>query len=295
MKRAARVPRREPRTRMQLTAADVAVCVLLVLTAAGVAVQATGLTGMARLVMVVATGLSLVIGFWRLRVWAAVLGITIVTGGGAAAAYALRGTGTKTLWIVVGALIVAALGLIGVWASGQLGRVYRRLRDHRRAIEALTQIDPATGVFKPNAGRDRLRAEITRAVRYRRVFTLIVGKPVDWESEVARRGMDSAQELFTEMLRSATTVLRNNDIIASEPDYAFIVILPETTAAGGEVAAQHIQEAVQGILAVRFGLVQCPDDGQTEESLMREARQALGFAEMANLPIVSRNALIEDK
>jgi GGDEF domain-containing protein len=57
---------------------------------------------------------------------------------------------------------------------------------------------------------------------------------------------------------------------------------------------EHIQEAVQGLLDVRFGLVQCPDDGETEEALLHEAYQALAFAEMVNLPIVSRRALIAD-
>jgi hypothetical protein len=51
---------------------------------------------------------------------------------------------------------------------------------------------------------------------------------------------------------------------------------------------------VQGLLDVRFGLVQCPDDGETEEALLHEAYQALAFAEMVNLPIVSRRALIAD-
>jgi GGDEF domain-containing protein len=133
---------------------------------------------------------------------------------------------------------------------------------------------------------------VTRAVRYRRPFTLLVGKARDWEAEVEHRGMNPAREVYAETLRRATTVLRNNDVIASEPDYSFIVILPETTAERGEYAAQHIQEAVQGRLDVRFGLVQCPDDGETQEALVREVYQALAFAEMANLPIVSSRALI---
>jgi GGDEF domain-containing protein len=135
---------------------------------------------------------------------------------------------------------------------------------------------------------------VTRAVRYRRPFTLLVGKARDWEAEVEHRGMNPAREVYAETLRSATMVLRNNVVIASEPDYSFIVILPETTAERGEYAAQHIQEAVQGRLDVRFGLVQCPDDGETQEALVREVYQALAFAEMANLPIVSSRALIAD-
>lgn len=286
--------RREPHAQIPATSSDAAVCALLLLTVAGAAVEATHLAGNARLLMLGATGLCTAIGFWRPRMWLAIPAVLIVAGGAAAGAWALLTTGTTTTWIAVSGAIAAILGLLAIGVSVLLRRVYRRLREHRRAIDALSQIDPNTGVFKPHAGRDRLRAEVTRAVRYRRPFTLLVGKARDWETEARHRGMAKAQEVYAETLRTATTVLRNNDIIASEPDYSFIVILPETTAEGGEAAARHIQEAVQGLLEVRFGLVQCPEDGHSEETLLHEARQALAFAEMANLPLVSRRSLLAD-
>jgi len=286
--------KRDPYPRTPSGSSDAALCLLLLLTVAGVAVEAIELPGKVRLLMLAATGLSLLIGIWRPHRWATIPAILLVAGGAAAAAVVLRAGGTSLLWIVVAGVIIAALGLGAIWVSALLGDIYRRMRENRRVIEALTQIDPTTGVFKPHAGRDRLRAEVTRALRYRRSFTLLVGKARGWEEEVERRGMEAAQEVFAETLRTATTVLRNNDIIASEPDYSFIVILPETSAAGGEIAAQHIQEAVQGLLEVQFGLVQCPDDGEKEETLLHEAYQALAFAEMANLPLVSRRALIAE-
>ncbi|GEM_PF-6854223 len=287
----ARPAKREPRPRTPSSTSDAALCLLLLLTVAGVAAEAIELTGKARLLMIAATGLSLLIGVWRPRIWATIPAVLVVAAGAAAAAYALRPSETALRWIMIAGAIVAALGFGAIWVSSLLRGVYRRMRENRRVIEALTQIDPATGVFKPHAGRDRLRAEVTRAVRYRRPFTLLVGKAKGWQTEVERRGLNAAQEVFAETLRTATTVLRNNDIIASEPDYSFIVVLPETTAEGGEIAAQHIQEAVQGLLDVQFGLVQCPDDGATEDALLREAYQALAFAEMANLPLISRRAL----
>ena len=290
--KAARPAKREPRSQTPYSSADAALCLLLLLTVAGTATQAIELTGTVRLLMLVATGLSLLIGVWRPRIWATIPAILIVAGGAVAAAYLVATNGTSHFWIAIGGAIIAVLGFGAIWVSSLLRRVYRRMRENRRVIEALTQIDPATGVFKPHAGRDRLRAEVTRAVRYRRPFSLLVGRAKDWEMEVERRGIATAQDVFAEMLRTATTVLRNNDIIASEPDYSFLVILPETTADGGEIAAQHIQEAVQGLLEVQFSLVQCPDDGETEDALLREAYQALAFAEMANLPLVSRRALI---
>ncbi len=289
-----RATKREPRTRTPFTSSDAAVCALLLLAMAGVATEAIKLSGNVRLLMLGATALALLMGFWRPRMWLAIPAIFIVAGGAAAGAVAVETNETTIPWIVASGAIAAALGFLAIWVSVMLRTVVRRMRENRRVIDALTQIDPATGVFRPNAGRDRLRAEVTRAVRYRRPFTLLVGKARDWETEVEHRGMGTAREVYAETLRTATTVLRNNDVIASEPDYSFIVILPETTAEGGEYAAQHIQEAVQGLLEVRFGLVQCPEDGETEDALLREARQALAFAEMANLPIVSRRALIAD-
>ena len=290
----ARSARPGPRDWAPFTSSDAAICALLLLTVAGVATEAIKLTGTVRLVLLGATALCLLIGFWRPRMWLAIVASLAIAGGATVVSLAIKTKETTVLWIVGSAAIAAVLGLLAIWVSTHLRRVHRLLRENRRIIDALTQIDPVTGVFKPHAGRDRLRAEVTRAVRYRRPFTLLVGKARAWETEIEHRGMSAAQEIYAETLRTATTVLRNNDIIASEPDYSFIVILPETTAEGGEYAAQHIQEAVQGLLDVRFGLVQCPDDGETEDALLREARQALAFAEMANLPIVSRRALMAD-
>jgi GGDEF domain-containing protein len=288
--RAALPAKREPRPRTPASSSDAALCLLLVVAVAGVAVQSIELTGNVRLLMLAATGLSLLLGVWSPRMWTAIAAVLVVAGGATVVAYVIATNGGPRFWIAIGGAIVAVLGFGAIWVSSLLRRIYRRMRENRRIIEALTQIDPTTGVFKPHAGRDRLRAEITRAVRYHRPFSLLVGKAKGWEEEVERRGMQTAQEVFAETLRTATTVLRNNDIIATEPDYSFIVILPETTADGGEIAARHIQEAVQGLLDVQFSLVQCPDDGETEEALLREAYQGLAFAEMTDLPLVSRSA-----
>lgn len=286
--------RREPGLPAPFMSPDTAVCALLLLTVAGVAVETAQLAGNTRLLMLGATALGLLIGFWSPRMWLAIAAIIVIAGVAAAWAVTVKTSETSAFWIAASAAVAAILGCGAIRVSILLRRLYRRMRDNRRVIDALTQIDPTTGAFKPHAGRDRLRAEVTRAVRYRRSFSLLVGKARDWESEVEQRGTSGAQDIYAETLRTATTVLRNNDIIASEPDYSFIVVLPETTAEGGESAAQHIQEAVQGLLDVRFGLVQCPEDGETENALLREAYQALAFAEMANLPIVSRRALIGD-
>jgi GGDEF domain-containing protein len=274
--------------------AALAVCLLLMLTVAGVAGQAIVLSADTRVFLLVASGLALLIGIWRPRGWISIIGVVVVAAAGMAAAYYYPVTEPDYVRLAIGALIVLLLGFVALWAGGLLRRIYRGMVERGRMIDALTQIDPTTGVFRSAAGRERLEAEVARAIRYRRPFSLLVGKPHDWQGEVARRGIDNAQEIFAETLRTIATTLRQNDVVAAEPDYSFLVILPETVAAGGEAAAEHLQQATKGLLDAHFGLVQCPDDGTTAADLLQEAQQALAFAEMANLPLVSRNVLLVD-
>jgi GGDEF domain-containing protein len=286
--------REQTRQRTRPNPAALAVCLLLVLTVAGVAGQAIMLSADTRLFLLVASGLALLIGVWRPRLWISTTGVVVVAAAGLATAYYYPETEPNHLRLAIGALIVLLLGFAALWAGGVLRRIYRGMVERGRMIDALTQIDPATGVFRSAAGRERLEAEVARAVRYQRPFSLLVGKAHDWQGEVARRGIENAQEIFAETLRTIAATLRQNDIVAAEPDYSFLVILPETIAAGGEAAAEHLQQATKGLLDSHFGLVQCPDDGTTAADLLREAQQALAFAEMANLPLVSRNALLVD-
>src|SRR5689334_20245359 len=93
-KNTATAPKREPRARTRLTAVDAGICVLLVLTVAGITAQAIVLTDYAFLVMIAATALSLLVGFGRLRLWAAILGVAAVTAAGAAGAYFLADPGS---------------------------------------------------------------------------------------------------------------------------------------------------------------------------------------------------------
>jgi GGDEF domain-containing protein len=282
------------RRRMRPNPAALAVCLLLALTVLGVAVQTLALSKDTRVFLLVASALALLIGIWRPQQWVGIAGIIVVAGLGAAGAYLYPANEPNIGRIALGTAIVLVLGGVAFWTGDILQRIYRRMVESRRMIDALTQIDPTTGVFKSNAGRERLDAEVARAVRYQRPFSLLVGKPHDWRGEVTQRGIENAQEIFAETLRTMTTALRQNDIVATEPDYSFLIILPETNAEGGEAAAEHLHLAVKGLLDVHFGLVQCPDDGTAAADLLREAQQALAFAEMANLPLVSRRALLVD-
>ncbi len=280
------------RRRVHPNPAALAVGALLALIVAGVAAQALALSADTRVFLLVASGLALLIGILRPHPAFGVLGIAAVAVAGGAAAYLYPAREPDVTRIVVGAIIALVLGCAALWAGGILQRIYRRMVERGRLIDTLTQVDPTTGVFRSAAGRERLDAELARAARYKRTFSLLVGKPHDWRGEVAQRGIEKAQEVFAETLRTIATALRQNDVVAAEPDYSFLIILPETSAEGGEAAAEHLHQAVKGLLDLHFGLVQYPEDGTAVDDLLQEAQQALAFAEMANLPLVSSRALL---
>ena len=169
--------RREPKARIRFTSSDAAVCALLVLTVIGAAVQAGALLGSAKPLLLAVTALCLLIGFWRPRLWAAAIGIIIVAGGATALVLTIFPDDATFFAAIVSGAVAAGLGFVAIWVSTHLRRVHRRLNESRRIIDSLTQIDPTTGTFKPSAGRDRLRTEIARSVRYQRPFSLLVGRP----------------------------------------------------------------------------------------------------------------------
>src|SRR3954470_24284029 len=85
--------KRERPAQIPATSTEAAVCALLLLTGAAVAVLATQLSGSTRLLLLGATALCAVIGFWRPRMWLAIPAILIVAGGAVAGALALQPAG----------------------------------------------------------------------------------------------------------------------------------------------------------------------------------------------------------
>jgi len=234
-----------------------------------------------------------VLGLWQIN--RALVGIVdIVIALIVAALIFTQQPDASRIGIVVAVVLVIIMGVAGLFASEVIRTVYRRVTEYRHISDALTPIDATTGALKQAFGRDRLRSEVARAFRYQRSFSLLIGKPADWRGELDRRGGEGAEVALAEAVRLVASRLRNTDIISLESDRAIAIILTETTAEGGEYAAQHLQSALRSDnqMEMRFGLVQFPDDGVTEEKLISEAYDALTFAEMANMPMASRRELL---
>ncbi len=274
------------------TVGDAAIGVLALITCGAIAAQTALLPRSASLVTIAACALGMMFGCWRVRRSVSIVGIVGI--GLLTVPLTLSVREVSTAASALGALMVALPGLAAIYTTATVRTAYDGVREQHKIVQALTQIDIATGVLKSTAGRDRLRTETARAVRYRRIFSVLVGKPSDWLAEEERRGIAAAESAYEQSLRVMLSLLRDTDSVTADGDHTFFAILIETPATGGETTMRRIQDALraEGLIEMRFGLVQFPDDGVTDEVLLREAFDALAFAEMANLPVASRRALV---
>ena len=122
--------------------------------------------------------------------------------------------------------------------------------------------------------QERLAAEVDRAQRYRRQFTLVMLR-VDAESVAA----DEALDLLSARLRAM-------DVLAEYGPDEYAIVLPEVSAGGaqelvGRIVAEARQASSPEPLRVRMGLASFPDHGTDADVLVSRARAALRNARTA--------------
>lgn len=282
-----------PRNAVRATLGDAAAGALLLLGLGLTVVLFALLPAPAANLTVAGCALAAVLGLWQPNRFLVLVAIAAVAGI-VAALIATQARNVSLTDLLLAPIAVILMGVAGIAVSARIRRPYRRVAEYQRTNEALTPIDANTGALKPSFGRDQLRSEIARSLRYGRSFSLLVGRPADYRGDMERRGPEEAAASFNDAVRLIVRRLRTTDIIALEPERAVAIILTETAAESGEHAAQHLQRTLrsEGQIEMRFGLVQCPDDGITEERLTSEAYEALAFAETANIPLASRRELL---
>ena len=197
-----------------------------------------------------------------------------------------------SLVVSAGALLVTPFLLLPI--SRELRHSLRQLAEQQHRIDDLTIRDEATGVYRPRFVDALLEEEIERARRYGRALTLCLVALDNWPRLVSEQGEPAMHRTLTTIERLLTSRQRMLDKVIGLGNGELALLLPETPLEGAEVVAGRIQSQIAGEAGVslHIGLSDFPEGGATREELMREARQALDFARMANLPIVDRTLLV---
>ncbi len=192
-----------------------------------------------------------------------------------------------------GAFAIVFTAIIGDLLRNALLAYDAELTARARVIEEIEAVDPRTGATK-RAHADRLlNEEVERARRYGRPFTLLMIGPDEWTEYVQRVGKQQAEATIAELAQHFLARLRVVDTLIHMDGARFAAMLPETGVEGAQVVAEKIVAVGEELIGqeLRTGIASFPDDEVTAAGLMREAEEALAFAEAASIRVASRSLL----
>ncbi len=159
-----------------------------------------------------------------------------------------------------------------------------RLQEYTRRLSIT---DGLTGLFNHREFQRRLEEETRRCVRYERSCTLLMLDIDHFKHFNDTYGHPVGDQVLSELAGILRKSTREMDAPARYGGEEFVVILPETVGEKGEVAAERIRSAIEGmeitpagggtalLITVSIGVAACPEDGSTREELIRHSDQAL--------------------
>lgn len=168
-------------------------------------------------------------------------------------------------------------------------RLERRVVEAERALAAGAARDPATGVLTQRELLVRLHGEVERVRRHGGSVSLLAIRIAQLDGMTAQVADAAVDEVLRAVGVLLTGAARPSDT-AARLDDGFAVILPETDAAGADVAARRLVEATgstpvtaeeAGVLHVSLhvGVATMPDVALTAEDLVAAAQEGLERAD----------------
>jgi GGDEF domain-containing protein len=168
-------------------------------------------------------------------------------------------------------------------------RLVARLREFEDAVATLTLTDVSRKVRSLDEAQTEIQDRMLLSRRHQRPLSVLVfgldrtatGVVLHRVVEEVQRGMANryvVNSLANVMVRN----LRRTDLpLERGRDGRFVVLCPETDAAGAVLAARHVQRAVRSELGVDidFGIAGFPTDALTFDELLGHAQGQLDRAE----------------
>lgn len=161
-------------------------------------------------------------------------------------------------------------------------------REHQRAQDAalrLARFDPLTGLYNRTHFFSELEREIRLSQRAGRTFALLMIDVDGLKPVNDAFGHHYGDQLLTGVTGVIRATVRATDTPARYGGDEFVVLLPETDAAGAYVVAEKLRHDIAAFsiqvsdrtvrTSVSLGLVSYPDDGMTSDALMAAADAAL--------------------
>ncbi|MBA3891859.1 MAG: GGDEF domain-containing protein, partial [Gemmatimonadaceae bacterium] len=109
----------------------------------------------------------------------------------------------------------------------------------------LSRTDPLTGVSNARSFREAVDAEVIRATRTSRPFTLVYLDLDDFKLVNDRLGHDAGDRLLARVAATLTHAVRRSDVVARLGGDEFAMLLPETDADGARAVLAKVLAALE--------------------------------------------------
>ncbi|MCC6532759.1 MAG: GGDEF domain-containing protein [Burkholderiales bacterium] len=219
-----------------------------------------------------------------------------------ASAVALPGRWTLLNVVLIAACLIAlaragdpAQLLPGLLLFAQLGpmalvayittRVAGEIRQALERVRFISETDQLTGLYNLRAFMQIAERLHRQARRYTRPYALVMIDSDNLKSVNDSHGHECGNELLKLTTLAIRRELRETDVAARYGGDEFVLLLPETGAAGARELAERIRRAVAGkhldvkgmrvATSVSVGIAAHPDHGSALRSILNKADQAM--------------------
>jgi diguanylate cyclase (GGDEF)-like protein len=175
-------------------------------------------------------------------------------------------------------LTIGSLTIVAVLVRGLKERVDRLLVQLSKAADT----DVLTGLLNRRGFNRRLREELQRAGRSEQPLALVVADLDRFKALNDEFGHPAGDEALRRVSALLGDAKRDSDTMARIGGEEFALVLPYTDRVGAQAMAERIRGTIRSEFAERgvaltasFGIAVYPEDGDTQDLLMRAADAAL--------------------
>jgi diguanylate cyclase (GGDEF)-like protein len=154
-----------------------------------------------------------------------------------------------------------------------------------RVLAEQARTDPLTGALNRRAMEEAALRETARSIRYRHQLCMIVLDVDHFKELNDARGHAAGDCALQALVGQVKTMLREQDLIARTGGEEFTILLPDTPASAGIVAAERVRQAIEALevsfeshalrITVSAGVAQFDPAKGGWESMMRSADSAM--------------------
>jgi diguanylate cyclase (GGDEF)-like protein len=126
----------------------------------------------------------------------------------------------------------------------ELSQLMERSRTHLR-MQRMATVDGLTNLFNHRFFREQLRTEYQRALRYKKMMTMIMIDIDDFKVYNDTYGHLAGDRVLADTARTIRSSVRDIDYVARYGGEEFALILPEVDAQSGMIVAEKIRKAVE--------------------------------------------------